>query len=462
MPFPPSSPSPTSPLASLDPSSPSWTAADEVPGRKGSQTHPHNSSPSIPAALWSSFIYGDFHQRWEAAKSLGRLGAGVVPALVALLDRELGPDEDEDEDLQWFVARLLGEVQHPDGVAALVALVQGVGERPEVAATAMVALAQGGPRVLPELTQLLQVASTRRLAIQGLAQIQHPSVIELLLPWTQDAEVGIRGAALEALAYGGQSDGSEAPFPGDRRVLGVLTAALTDLDASVRQIAIAGIGARARRLGSLQRQGYQGTQGGNPEEMAYLDQLTVHLGSMLYDLKLAVSLQAAIALGRLGTPAALEHLVQALAQSLAQPLRLQILRALGWNPTPEAIAALGQELQQLTPPPGSPSFTLAPEEQVLAREAIAILGRMESETARAQAAQILVDWVLLVDTQGSAGQASRVLSPSIKEAIALSLGWLGQPQGIAVLTPWLDDSTDSVRFHAIAALKRLLPGEVPD
>jgi HEAT repeat protein len=44
-----------------------------------------------------------------------------------------------------------------------------------------------------------------------------------------------------------------------------------------------------------------------------------------------------------------------------------------------------------------------------------------------------------------------------KQAIALSLGQLGQPQALERVIQLLVDPTASVRFHAIAALKQLEP-----
>jgi len=78
-------------------------------------------------------------------------------------------------------------------------------------------------------------------------------------------------------------------------------------------------------------------------------------------------------------------------------------------------------------------------------EAIAVLGRVESLQAKAQAAKILLQ---CLELQPDARE---------KQAIAFSLGQLGRLEALESLIQLLADSEAGVRFHAIAALKQLDP-----
>ncbi len=62
---------------------------------------------------------GDFQQRWEITKVLTDLGNIAIPALIDILK-----DEDAEEELRWYAARILGEFRHPDVIAPLVELLE--------------------------------------------------------------------------------------------------------------------------------------------------------------------------------------------------------------------------------------------------------------------------------------------------------------------------------------------------
>jgi len=79
------------------------------------------------------------------------------------------------------------------------------------------------------------------------------------------------------------------------------------------------------------------------------------------------------------------------------------------------------------------------------QEAIAVLGRVENLQTKEQAAEILLQ---LLESQPDVRE---------KQAIAFSLGQLGQLEAMEALIQLLGDVNASVRFHAIAALQQLAP-----
>ena len=62
---------------------------------------------------------GDFQQRWEATKTLGRIGSAAIDPLVAILE-----DVEADPEVQWFVARILGQFDTEVVINALVNCLQ--------------------------------------------------------------------------------------------------------------------------------------------------------------------------------------------------------------------------------------------------------------------------------------------------------------------------------------------------
>jgi HEAT repeat protein len=113
------------------------------------------------------------------------------------------------------------------------------------------------------------------------------------------------------------------------------------------------------------------------------------------------------------------------------PLQIAIVRALGWQPTAESLGYLQQALS-FTPPP-------------VRLEIVRVMGRLSTPDLAALAAASLQS--LLVPALDS--------DPDLKQAVALSLGELGEPQSIPVLIQLLADPDLGVRLHAIAALKKL-------
>jgi HEAT repeat protein len=238
------------------------------------------------------------------------------------------------------------------------------------------------------------------LVMQALAQIHHPQVIPLLLQEVENADV--RAVAIEALGH----------FHHAPEIPPVLLAALQDSAATVRQAAVVGLAFQA--------------------ESHQVD-WTNRLQPLLQDVAGEVAQQTAIALGRMGTPAAMAILNQALLNQSLQPshpgLEVEIIRA---------IARVGTELDGL-------QAYLQNATATGKQEAIAVLGRVENLQTKGQAAKILLQ---LLESQPDVRD---------KQAIAFSLGQLGQFEAMDALIQLLGDADASVRFHAIAALKQLDP-----
>ena len=350
---------------------------------------------------------GDFQERWDIAKVFPKLGqsaylgdvAEVIAPLIEILE-----DEEADEELRWYAARILGEFNHPDAISALVELLK-IGDNEELSAMAAAALGQIGSPAVGALTELLALEDTRLLAVRSLSHIRRSETIAPLLSVAEDPQISVRTAAIEALSS----------FH-DSRISPVLLNALDDLAAPVRREAVTGLSFR-------------------PDLQEALD-LVNRLMARLYDFNLDVCTAAAIALGRLGTDAATAALYQVL-QSPNTPVTLQIeiVRALGRVGTATGLEYLRSCLNQL--------------ESVTWQEIVTVLGRVEQPSLKSKAAGILLD-ILNSDHLAT-------LSASVKQAIALSLGQVGDIQAIDQLIHLLADADAGVRLHAIAALKHLAP-----
>ena len=345
------------------------------------------------------FVLGDFHQRWDIAKVLPRLGAIAIAPLIEILE-----DEEADEELRWYAARILGEFNHPVAIAALVEILK-TDESEELSAMAATALGNIGSPAVASLTDLLTQEDTRLLAVRSLCHIRRSETIAPLLGVVQDPQIGVRTAAIEAL--------SSFHEP---RIPPVLLRALDDVAPSVRREAVIGLSFRA-------------------DSWEELD-LVNRLSPRLYDFDLEVCCSTAVALSRLGTDAAATPLFQVL-MSPHTPMKLQIeiIRALGWLGRLIGLDYLRSCLNQ------QPSVTLC-------QEIVTVLGRVEQPNLKGLAAEILSEVLQ------SGHQA--IQYPKVKQAIALSLGQLGDVKAITPLIQLL--AVDAgVRLHVIAALKQLDP-----
>jgi HEAT repeat protein len=361
---------------------------------------PHSPLPNLLSWAIDILIWGDFHQRWDVAKLLPKFGPEAIAPLLEIL-----ADEDADEELRWFAVRSLGSFDAPEAIAALVELLQ-VSADEEEQGIAAAALAEIGSSAVAAITELLKRENTRSLAVRSLTHIRTKETIDPLLGIVQDSDVEIRAIAIEALSS----------FH-DPRIPPVLIHALNDLGAKVRKEATTGLSLRPDLR----------------EELNSIDLLLLRL----YDFSIDVCLAAANGLGRLGTDRAAAGLFRVL-QSPHTPIALQIeiVLALGRIGTPASL----EYLRQVFACPDSIAIWL---------ETIHALGRVEQLSLKPQAAEILLE---LLRTNHSAMQHVK-----LKQAIALSLGQLGEIQATEPLIQLLADSDLAVKLHAIAALKQLNP-----
>ncbi|MDZ8034083.1 HEAT repeat domain-containing protein [Nostoc sp. DedSLP04] len=349
---------------------------------------------------------GDFQQRWEITKVLTRLGNIAIPPLIEILE-----DEDAEDELRWYAARTLGEFKHPEAyaesvgevIASIVELLKN-DENDELKAIASTALGQMGTVAIASLTELLLDENTRLLAVRSLCCIRQPETIMPLLSVVQDPQAAIRAAAIEALSS----------FH-DERVPPVLLKALDDPAATVRRAAVLGLGFR-------------------PDLHQALDLIT-RLQPKLYDFNLDVCCAAAVTLSRIGSDEAAKHLFDLLI-SPQTPITLQLetIRALSWVGTLSSLEYLQTALNQST-------------SETVWQEIVTVLGRVQKPQLTTPSAEILLQILR------SPHPATEIAS--IKSAIALSLGQLGEMQAIEPLISLLADLNASVRLHAIAALKNL-------
>jgi HEAT repeat protein len=343
---------------------------------------------------------GDFQQRWEITKVFSYLGNIAIPPLTKILE-----DEDAEEELRWYAARILGEFQHPDAISSLVELLKNA-ETQELKEMAATALGQIGISAIAVLSELLSEENTKVLAVRSLSYIRHTETIAPLLSVVQDPQTSVRAAAIEALSS----------FH-DQRVPFVLVRAVDDVAATVRRAAVLGLSFR-------------------PDLCEALD-LTAKLQPKLNDVNQDVACAAAVALARIGGDEAAQYLFQVLiSPQTPMPLQLEAIRALSWLETAASLEYLQQVLHQCT-------------SEAIWQEVVTVLGRVQQPSLTTLATEILLN---LLQSQHPATKIAH-----IKSAIALSLGQLGKIQAIDPLILLLADADALVRLHAIAALKNLAP-----
>ncbi|MBW4442458.1 MAG: HEAT repeat domain-containing protein [Plectolyngbya sp. WJT66-NPBG17] len=335
---------------------------------------------------------GSFQERWEIAKLFPNFGIDPIAPLIELLN-----DEDAEPEAQWFAVRILGNFNHPRVIEALIELLK-TSQSNDLNSMAVSVLASMGKPAISMLETLLVQDSTRLLATQALGQIRRSETVPLLMQVIHDPDVQIRAIAIEALSSFHSAE-----------ITNVLIEALQDLAVRVRFAAVAGLGSRQEQTN-----------------------LVAYLRPLLLDLNLEVCRQSAIALGRLGTSQASTALYDALrSPHTPESLAIELVRALGWIGLPEALNNLEAALLQL---PLSESVQL---------EIIQTLGRVEAIILKFQATEILLSVLPLLQ------------SVATRQAIALSLGQLGNVEAMNSLVALLADSDEGVRFHAISALKTL-------
>ena len=337
----------------------------------------------------------DFRERWEVAKVFPQLGEPAISSLIEILE-----DDEVELEVRWFAARILGEFNHPTVTNTLINLLR-TAEDEDLAAMAATALSHLGNSAVDALTGLLADSQTRLLATRALSQIRRPETIKPLLSVVKDPELAVRCTAIEALSS----------FH-DPTIPPILIEALDDVAPGVRKEAVTGLGLR-------------------PDLWEELDLLN-RLKPLLYDFSPEVCQQAALALGRSGRDEAADALFEVLISPVT-PVGLQIdfVRALGWVGTAKAFDYLHQALANVS------------VEGV--HEIVKVLGRIEQSALKIKAAQILLDFFL--------SKHPATTLTTIKQALTQAWGHLGAISAIDALVGLLADSQETVRFHAIAALK---------
>lgn len=352
-----------------------------------STTQPEQQT-AVDTAI-AALVAGDFQSRWEVAKQVRELGLEAVPALLELIH-----DQALEWEVRWFAARILGEFDQPQVVLALAQLL--ISSDDEVLCeTASEALANIGPGAVAVLAELLANEAHRPFAVCALARIRTVATIEPLLRVTEDSDAVVRAQAIEAL-------GSFR----DRRIAPLLVKALRDPAAAVRLEAIATLGRRSDLSESMN--------------------LVEHLQTRLWDLNPQVCTQAAIALGRLGTPAAGEALCWVLRRShTPEQLQIDIVRSLGWMLS----AAVVENL--IT------AFTALPE--AVQQEILRSLAKVKDASLRSAVVDTLSDWL----TQAT-------LTETTQQVLIMALARLGDPRLLDVLISQLAHPQTRIYLHAIA------------
>ena len=374
---------------------------------------PPERAIALECAIQALSLSGDFQTQWDAAKLVPTFGTAAIAPLTALLE-----DEQADLEARWFAARILGELNDPTAIHALVTQLQS-SEDEDLNQMIAEALANLGTPAIAALTELLQHPETRLFAVQALAQIPQPAIIEPLLSVVTDANPTLRAIALESLSN----------FP-DPRIPSVLVAGLQDPVATVRQVAIAGLSRRSTPSS-------HGGATGGADAGAAVDRVAL-LANCLWDVNLSVCQRAALALGKLGQDQAVPHLERALCSpNTPLPLQLDLLRALSWIGSAIAIAPFKTVLTEPAIAYPAPVY----------QELLHLLGRWQTADLKPTALHLLT----LALSQSPPIQAD----PQLRRTVAIAMGELRLPEAHASLTQLQADPDASVQLHATAALNMI-------
>ncbi|MEM1427027.1 MAG: HEAT repeat domain-containing protein, partial [Cyanobacteria bacterium P01_H01_bin.130] len=318
------------------------------------------------------------------------------------------------------------------------------------------ALTHMGAPAIASLGALLDQPDTRPAAVRSLAKICHPDIVTPLLTVMDDPTPQIRAIAREAIGN----------FP-DRRSLPLLLQALNDPASIVRREAVRGLGQKAKAIAKSPLE-ISGKPFGQP-------QLESILVKCLRDFSIEVCQQGAIALGRLATPTALDALDQTLQRETTPvPLRKTIVQTLGWSDRPKALEALAIYLNRAIQPSDQPLASPDQDRPDINQDTLAtiqsivqMLGRVTGAESKSKARHILHTWwAQATQSQIKPGEkrspspetspkSGPTLAVPIREAIAQSLGQLGDLDSRDILNTLVQDPVPSVRYRAEAALRAL-------
>ncbi len=348
------------------------------------------------AAALDALKMDDFQSRWDTAKQLEDCGEEIVSPLLNLLKAS-----ETDPELQWFIAKILASLRHPDATLALGQLLEH-SEDEDIRLIAAQGLAEMGTDAIVQLSGALKDPLRQMTALQALTQIHQPEVVPLLLEVSQTGSAEARSLAFEALDQ----------FI-DPRISPVLLEGLTDVSAEVRKAAIASLAVRT-------------------QENTAID-LVEHLIPALNDADLSVATQAAKAIGRLGTDLGAITLTQKCTEpNLDVTLQQTLIQALGWIGSAAALEGLMEIWQTLAQQTSFP--------ELLMQEI------MSSAAHYSEAAEWLLELV-----------RSPLLQqlPKLRANAVLSIGRVGLPALLPHLIERLEDPDYSVRLHVVAALKQI-------
>ena len=340
---------------------------------------------------------GDFQTRWDVAKIFPKIGEKAILPLLQILE-----DEEAELEIRWFALRILAEFNDPYLVVSLVKLLSQTQEE-ELAIASAQALAKIGQPAIRGLIELLKDEKSRLLAVKSLAQIRRSEIIEPLLSVVDDSIAEVRVTAVEALSSFHQ-----------KRLIPVFIKALQDTSAEVRKEAIIALKILAE---------YK-------EEF----DLVNHLQRLLYDINSEVRQQAILALGDMKDEAAIKALFDILnCHNTPLFLKQEAVRALNWSGTYSALNYLENSLYS--------------NEIKLCEEIITVLGRQESTEVKSYATKVLIDFL----------KSDREIAHQLqfKQAIATSLGELGELTALIHLEKLASDDNSRVKLHAKAAIKKL-------
>ena len=286
---------------------------------------------------------GNFEEKWATAKILVRYGDVVIEPL-----QEVILDEQADLEHRCFALRILSQIKNPRIVLIVTQLLSFTQEE-ELISLATQTLGIQGESAIDFLTCLLEDSQYRLLACQALAQIPNKRVIEPLLSVVDDKHYEIRKIAITVLRNFN-----------DPQVLQILIKGLGDFHPDVRKESLVGLGLKLKQ---------------NKEAP-----LIAIISPLLNDLNLDVAQQAAMSLSRCRHILAVSALRKTLESEFAPiPLKLTVIRVLGWIATPESIACLGKFLDN--------------EDTLLSIEIIKVLGRVSgSHSLKEIAIDILNDF----------------------------------------------------------------------
>jgi HEAT repeat protein len=349
----------------------------------------------IVAAL-DALRTGDFQARWDAAKQLEEYGEAVIPPLLLLLQ-----ESEADAELQWFIAKILGSLSHPEAIVALGQLLER-SEDEEVRLMASQGLANLGPDAIDLLAQFLQDPQRQRMAIQALTQIHRPEVVPLLIEAANTNSAEVRSLIFEALDR----------FL-DPRIVDVLLVGLNDDSPEVQKTAIASLAVRT------------------PEYPA--EDLVEYLIPCLEDSDLGVAIQAAKALGRLRTERGAIALIQKSHEPNLDPiLQKTLIQALGWIGSSVALKGLRTIWQKVAPQKPLPELIL--------QEVLSSVPTSAEST----------EWISELVQSNILGS-----SPTLMSRAMMTLGRIGSPAILPLMIESLKDSDYTVRLHVVAALKQI-------